>query len=325
MTYREIQAIAKTMGIPANKKKDEIVSLIMKSSSASIGESSVVAIEEENIGNVESIALAESAVSAARIPVECVASTATAEKTPLRVIRTPAPAIEEKTPYTDDNVDIEDPENHSQEIQEKAEIFQMNNLVESFSNIVRLNGLPTPQGNKTIFDAETPVLNSTGYFVNWGLSFTSPAGKETSMETSAFQTPCRDDCENSNPQYCENEEFYGDCEPNEKPANSHAHFFSPEMKIGSQVHWRYEDYDLEAQTHCPPVPPCTSRKAQSTMNTPAATAKKFLNSSKKTPGNGILVNAVVPDIDPTASPQTRQDSLMSFWLSKGTPGKALFR
>lgn len=170
MTYREIQAIAKSMGIPANKKKDEIVSLIMKSSSASIGESSVIAIEEENIGNVESIALAESAVSAAPIPVECVASTATAEKTPPRVMRTPAPAVE-KTPYKDDNVDKEDLENYSQEIQEKAEISQMNNLVESFSNIVRLNGLPTPQGNKTIFDAETPVVNSTGYFVNWGYDF----------------------------------------------------------------------------------------------------------------------------------------------------------
>lgn len=145
------------------------------------------------------------------------------------------------------------------------------------------------------------------------MSFGSPVGK-TPKSTSTFQTPCKD--ENADPQY------YGEHDSDntmpEKPVNAHIHFMSPDVKVGNQVHWRYEDYDLEAQFNVPPVPPCTERKAQ--VNTPA-TANKLQKSAKK----GILSNAAVPTIDPSASPQTRQENLMSFWLSKGTPaGKTLF-
>lgn len=155
------------------------------------------------------------------------------------------------------------------------------------------------------------------------LNFQSPAGKQTPKSNSNFQTPCN---ENADPQYYEEEGDADEYYSPEKPANTHIHFFSPDVKVGNSVHWRYEDYDLEAQKETAPAPPSTARKALSSVNTPTTTGKKTFakSTAKKTPGGGMLLNANVPDVNPLASPHTRQETLVNFWLSKGTPGKALF-
>lgn len=157
MTYREIQAIAKTMGIPANKKKDEIITLIMKSLPTSAEQPSDVTTNEEKVHIIESVAVAEP-IQCAETPAKKskgIASTArpaTAAKTPHPAVHTPAPVTEEKAPFNEESDEIEDAEVDT----------EVAHIVKSFSNIVRLKGLPMPQGTKTIFNAETPVINSTG-------------------------------------------------------------------------------------------------------------------------------------------------------------------
>lgn len=204
LTYREIQAIAKTMGIPANKKKDELIVLIL-GGPVQDEESVDGTIPEIVVDNSNEEAVVPAVTPAKRGKKAAVTPAPTATKLSLRSsARTPAPeqiaAVETpvvhessqkeviQTPAAEEFVfDAEAPaeeyyqeeyqyydnagEEEEQEPSEETEDTSIiNNLVKSFAAGIHLNGLPTPQGKKTIFEAETPVVNSTGggYFVNWG-------------------------------------------------------------------------------------------------------------------------------------------------------------
>lgn len=159
MTYRELQAIAKEYGVPANKKKDELISLIAEASAASSSpEEGLVAAEANNAEN-------EAQLPQPSINIQLFASVPVmaTEKLPKTIeVDTEASIVESE--------DVFDKPIGKQIVrQESTEAgTSISSLIDSFSSAMRLQGLPTPQGKKTIFEAETPVTNGTGYRVNWG-------------------------------------------------------------------------------------------------------------------------------------------------------------
>lgn len=256
LSYRELQAIAKTHGIPANKKKDDIIQMILATNTS---QESTAAVDEE-AGDASEV------VSSPTVTNE----------------------ITEKEPST---VDV---------------------LTEVFSSVMKLNGVATPQGKKTVFSAtETPKVVPT-----YITKFQSPkSAKKTPAQQ--FQTPIYD-AENATPQQM-NAAYYtedDDCEDEfdrytvksnkkqETKSNSHKVFMSPEVALGQKVHWRYEQYDLEAQTQVPAAPPSTAQKVS---------LKSATNTPKKQ--NATVLFAAQNETE-------REQKVINFWLSKGnTPKK----
>lgn len=168
MTYRELQAIAKEFGVPANKKKDDLIVLIAEASSAPLSpeEGSVVA----EIGNDD----ADVQVPQPTINIQLFASvpfmaSEEASKDAKTNVVIKEVEYDAEAP-TEDGEDVFDKPIRTQKVQQDSAQTgaSISTLIDSFSSAMRLQGLPTPQGKKTIFEAETPVTNSAGYRVNWG-------------------------------------------------------------------------------------------------------------------------------------------------------------
>jgi hypothetical protein len=165
MTYRELQAIAKEFGVPANKKKDDLIALIAEASAAPSSPEEGSAVAE--IGNDD----ADVQVPQPTINIQLFASvpfmaSEEASKTNVAIKEV---ELDAEAP-TEDGEDVFDKSIRKQNVQQDSAQTgaSISSLIDSFSSAMRLQGLPTPQGKKTIFEAETPVTNGTGYRVNWG-------------------------------------------------------------------------------------------------------------------------------------------------------------
>jgi hypothetical protein len=135
LSYRELQALAKENSIPANKKKDEIIRLLL-------------AKKATHLSNPVTPFKAAEAV-------EVLISSIEAPK------REECEAVFEGTPISA-TADIEDNEQFPF-IQDDPIV---RNLTDSFANGLHLKGLPSPQGKKTVF--EDTVLSPANYLINWG-------------------------------------------------------------------------------------------------------------------------------------------------------------
>lgn len=167
MTYRELQTIAKEYGVPANKKKDDLIVLIAEASAApsSPEEGAVVA----ELGNEE--AEPEVALPQPTINVQLFASVPfmASEKDTKTAIAIKETEFDAEAALEDGEEVFDKPNRKETAQQDSADTgASISSLIDSFSSAMRLQGLPTPQGKKTIFEAETPVTNGAGYRVNWG-------------------------------------------------------------------------------------------------------------------------------------------------------------
>ncbi len=128
LSYRELQAKAKTFGIAANKKKEVLIELLIEQSE----ETASAPVEEEQIS--------ASSPEVAVIEQETIVPA-------VEIVETP---VEEEQEEDEDVVDPEE-------------------LNEMFSSM-KLKGIPTPTGKKTVFKAADGQEDSeaTNAKINWG-------------------------------------------------------------------------------------------------------------------------------------------------------------
>ncbi len=130
LSYRELQGHAKQHGIPANKKKEELVRLLTEATAAS----TTVAPAPEPVAPV-----------VVEVPV---------------VVNEPVKEAE-----VEEDVFALKVLDNMMEDEEAAVIDEMDELMDGIEGM-KLRGLPTPSGKKTIF--EDSESDSNEYQCNWG-------------------------------------------------------------------------------------------------------------------------------------------------------------
>ncbi len=149
LSYRELQTEAKKHSIPANKKKEELIRLLTALElSSQDTEAGVTAI----LDSMENEVVPEVVVEpAAAEPVKMAAKSKKASK------KTPI----ETAPIAAAVVDVEVEEAPVEEEQELTEVEELSEHL----NDMKLKGIATPQGKKTVFELSSPDFK---YLVNWG-------------------------------------------------------------------------------------------------------------------------------------------------------------
>ncbi len=146
LSYRELQTEAKKHSIPANKKKEELIRLLTALElSSQDTEAGVTAI----LDSMENEVVPEVVVEpAAAEPVKMAAKSKKAsKKTPIETAPIAAAVVVEEAP-----------------VEEEQELTEVEELSEHL-NDMKLKGIATPQGKKTVFELSSPDFK---YLVNWG-------------------------------------------------------------------------------------------------------------------------------------------------------------